>query len=127
MRKSHSTLHSFNPEKILAADAKKKIISATSGRQIALRRVIALGDGFKKTLFLRLEKEQPELFWGGENLRKYAEAAGAIEEFLRSSIAREGLKFSDDMFSALHFNFLHELGKRSGDRKSDGADAFSNE
>jgi len=123
MNKLRSTPLSFNPEKFLAADSKKKATSAASRRQISQRRVIALGAGFKEALFLRLEKERPELFCGGADFRKFVEGASAIEAFLRSAIAREGLKVNDDIFSALHFDFLHDLGLRSGARKAGGVNS----
>jgi hypothetical protein len=112
-------LQGLSPEELLAAKAKKKTTSETGRRLLSLRRVIALASDFKQDLFVQLLQERPEFSGSGADVLLYAESAATIECFLKNSLAKEGLQFSDDVFSALYLDFLHYLGARSHGSKPD--------
>ena len=119
MHKLRTPLQALTPEELLAANEKEKAITANGRRLLSLRRVIALADDFKQELFLQLLQERPEFSGNGADVLLYGEYSEAIERFLKSSLDKEGLKFSDDVFSALYLDFLHELGMRSRQSKHD--------
>ena len=127
MHKPRNAPTAFNPDKFLAAEAKKKAATASDGRLISLLRVIALGDDFKKALYIQLQKERPEFFGDSSILWKYAEGADVLEGFLKRSLAKEKLKLSDDVFRALYLDFLRGLALRSAKNKSGDAPDSTNE
>ena len=114
-----SPLQALSPKELVAANAKKKALSAIGRRLLSLHRVIALAGDFKQDLFVQLLQERPEFSGHGADVLLYAEFAATIECFLKNSLAKEGLQFSDNVFSALYLDFLHYLGTRSHGSKTD--------
>jgi hypothetical protein len=119
MHKLRTPSQALTPEELFAANEQEKAITANGRRLLSLRRVIALADDFKQELFVQLLQVRPELSGNGGDVLLYGEYSEAIEGFLKSSLDKEGLKFSDDVFSALYLDFLHDLGTRSRQNKPD--------
>src|ERR1700712_4634657 len=119
MHELRTSVQALTLEDLLAANEKEKAITANGRRLLSLRRVIALADDFKQELFIQLLRERTEFSGNGADVLLYGEYSEAIESFLKSSLDKEGLKFSDDVFSALHLDFLHDLGMRSRRIKPD--------
>jgi hypothetical protein len=102
----------FNPEKFLAADAKKNGAGVFTTKSMPLRPVIQLTVEFKRGIYQQLEQKRPGLFRDDADFKMYFEASVFVEDFLRKALARERLKVREEVFRVLYLDFLGGLPAR---------------
>ena len=102
----------FNPEKFLAADAKKNGAGVFTTKSMPLRPVIQLTVEFKRGIYQQLEQKRPGLFRDDADFKMYFEASAFVEDFLRKALAKERLKVREEVFRVLYLDFLGGLPAR---------------
>jgi hypothetical protein len=115
----------FDPEKFLAADAKKKAKFEITVEAAVAASIIVLASDYKEKLYAHFEKDQPELSSEILDPKKHAVILCSGAEFLRRSLAKEKVKVPGAIFGMLHSDFVDGMFKRHGWRTLPGSSAWS--
>jgi hypothetical protein len=112
MRRSSQQV--FNPEKFLAADAKKKAKVEVTAKVFLGPSLLVLAFDYKERLFTQFEKDYPDILSDISDPGKHAIYVESVIGFLRRSLAKEKLKISDSVFGMLLRDFISGFEKRHG-------------